>query len=276
MSFKRKITWFVKSPQLSENEPSRPAISWFSLLLVLLGGLAAFGCTAHQKPSTVETLLANAAKNVVIPFEATTMPNPFTATPQVLDQGFELYQQNCAVCHGADGHAQTTLGQGMYPPAMDLASPHVQHWNDSEMFWLIQNGVRLTGMPSCKGSVSNDDTWKLVVFMRHLSRLAEPAGAPASPERPRTHDEMILDGKALYRREGCSACHRLGGEGTPIGPDLDSEGTRGRSTTWLIGHFKAPKTYISRSIMPSFNNLTDPQLTAIAAFLEDQKGSRSK
>ena len=58
----------------------------------------------------------------------------------------------------------------MAPPAMDLSSVHVQHWNDAELFWIIQNGVRLTGMPSWKSSISDNDTWKLARFIHNLPR----------------------------------------------------------------------------------------------------------
>ncbi|MBI4167133.1 MAG: cytochrome c, partial [Acidobacteria bacterium] len=68
------------------------------------------------------------------------------------------------MCHGADGRSRTNIGRGMYPPAMDLTSPHVQKWSDADLFWIIQNGIRLTGMPSWKAIISDEDTWKLVRF----------------------------------------------------------------------------------------------------------------
>jgi mono/diheme cytochrome c family protein len=244
--------------------------------LNLLPGLAFLlsACTAHQKPSTVETALANAAKDIVIPIEAEDLKNPLPGNSQVTGEGQQAYLQSCAICHGADGHGQTTLGQGMYPPAMDLTSPHVQHWNDSELFWIIQNGVRLTGMASWKGVISPDETWKLVIFVHHLPELdaaeAKNATNPGVPQE--TPEQLIAYGKTLYRQEGCFICHRLDGEGTKVGPDLTVEGNRGRSAAWLVGHFKNPAAYVPGSIMPSFQNLTDEQLSALTAFLESQKG----
>jgi cbb3-type cytochrome oxidase cytochrome c subunit len=70
-------------------------------------------------------------------------------------------------------------------------------------------------------------------------------------------------------------CHQLDGEGTKVGPDLTAEGTRGRSAAWLMGHFKDPTLYVPRSVMPSFKNLTDEQLSALTAFLESQKGGEN-
>ena len=73
----------------------------------------------------------------------------------------------------------------MYPPVMDLTSPHVQHWNDSQMFWIIQNGVRLTGMASWKGAISADDTWKLVIFIHDLPGLDAAEAESAKTQEPR-------------------------------------------------------------------------------------------
>ena len=230
-------------------------------------------CTAHDKPSTVETALANVAKDIVIPIQAESRKNPLHSNEQTLGQGKEVYLQSCALCHGTDGHGKTALGQDMYPPAMDLTSPHVQHWDDSDMYWIIQNGVRLTGMASWKGVISDQDTWKLVLFIRNLPELVSAeAGRSKQAQPPGTQEQMIAYGKTLYRQEGCFICHRLDGEGTKVGPDLTAEGTRGRSPSWLVGHFKDPKAYVPGSIMPPFKNLTDEQLSSLTAFLESQKG----
>jgi len=231
------------------------------------------GCTATKQPSKVETTLANMAKDVVIPLEAKNLKNPLPASEEVIHQGQVIYTMSCGICHGIDGHARTQLGRAMYPPAMDLTSPHVQHWNDAEMFWIIQNGVRLTGMPSWKASIPETDTWKLVHLIHALPRLdalaRKQAEAEASMEKSQA--QLMAYGKTLYRQEGCFMCHQLNGEGGKVGPDLSQEGARGRTTEWLIGHFKDPPAFTPNSIMPPFKNLTDEQLRALTAFLQNQK-----
>lgn len=255
--------------------------SWVCQRLVTALIVAAFflvGCTANKKPSTVETTLANMAKDVVIPIEAEKMQDPLTVNGGTLREGKTLYLQSCVICHGPDGHGQTALGRSMYPPAMDLTSPHVQHWNDAELFWIIQNGVRLTGMPSWKSTISEQDTWKLVNFIHNLPRveteLAAITDPPAKTELERPRETQIAYGKTLYRQEGCFMCHRLNDEGGKVGPDLTVEGTRGRTDEWLIGHFKDPPAYTHGSIMPAFKNLTEEQLKALTVFLQNQKGKR--
>jgi mono/diheme cytochrome c family protein len=237
------------------------------LAAVLVISLSA--CTANKKP------------DVVIPIEAENKTNPLLADRETLKEGRELYLQSCAICHGTDGHGRTDLGRGMYPPAMDLTSPHVQHWNDAELYWIIQNGVRLTGMPSWKSSLSDADGWKLVHFIHGLPRAEAQAAAMATCPSVGAHTAMsnkgiVQYGRTLYRQESCFMCHQLNGDGGKIGPDLTVEGTRGRSDEWLISHFKNPTAYIPGSVMPPFRNLTDEQLKALTAFLQSQKSQRNR
>jgi mono/diheme cytochrome c family protein len=234
-------------------------------------------CTAHKQPSRVETTLANTAKDVVIPLEAGMKKNPLPETDEVLSQGRQVFLASCALCHGADGRGKTPIGLNLFPPAMDMNSPHVQHWSDAQLFWIIQNGVRLTGMPSWQSSLSEDDTWKLAHFIHNLPRSnAAPAATAVEPQAQAAAEpgrvELIKYGKTLFNQEGCSTCHQLNGEGGAVGPDLTTEGTRGRTEAWLIGHFKDPPAFTPGSIMPPFQNLTEDQLNALMTFLENQKG----
>jgi mono/diheme cytochrome c family protein len=146
----------------------------------ILGALLQ-GCRADKQPSPEETNLANAAKDVTIPLEAGKKTNPLPDTNEVVSQGQGVFLGSCAQCHGADARGDTSLGRSMAPPAMDLTSSHVQHWSDAELFWIIQNGVRLTGMPSWKSSISEDDTWKLARFIHNLPRLAAASASTAAP-----------------------------------------------------------------------------------------------
>jgi len=80
----------------------------------------------------------------------------------------------------------------------------------------------------------------------------------------------VLNAQAA-QKEGCFACHSFHGRGGKIGPDLALEGTRKRSDTWLIGHFKVPRALAPGSVMPTFDGLTDSQLEVLSAFLHYQK-----
>jgi mono/diheme cytochrome c family protein len=148
----------------------------------MLGALLV-GCTADKPPSEGETSLANAAKDVTIPLEAGKMTNPLPDTAEVASQGQEVFLGSCAQCHGPEARGDTTVGRNMAPPAMDLTSAHVQHWSDAELFWIIQNGVKLTGMPSWKSSVSADDTWKLTRYIHKLPTLDAASTSTSTPSQ---------------------------------------------------------------------------------------------
>jgi mono/diheme cytochrome c family protein len=161
----------------------------------VLGALL-LGCSGGKPPSQAETNLANAAKDVSIPLEAGKMKNPLPETPEVLSQGQGVFLESCAQCHGADARGDTNIGRNMNPPAMDLTSAHVQHWSDAELFWIIQNGVRLTGMPAWKTSISDNDTWKLALFIHNLPRLNAASASTAASSQPQvvtsTQDKYSL------------------------------------------------------------------------------------
>ena len=169
---------------------------------LMLGAISAMlvillqGCAAGKHPSPEETNLANAAKDVTIPLEAGKMKNPVPETDEVVSQGQEVFLGSCAQCHGPEARGDTNIGRNMYPPAMDLSSPHVQHWSDAELFWIIQNGVRLTGMPSWKSSISDNDTWKLARFIHKLPRLGAASASTAVPSQSQaaisTQDKYAL------------------------------------------------------------------------------------
>ncbi len=152
------------------------------LISAVLGALLQ-GCAAGKHSSQGETSLANAVKDVAIPLEAGKMKNPLPETDEVVSQGQEVFLGSCAQCHGAAARGDTNVGRSMDPPAMDLSSAHVQHWSDAELFWIIQNGVRLTGMPGWKSSISDNDTWKLARFIHKLPSVgASTASTPVPPQ----------------------------------------------------------------------------------------------
>lgn len=272
-------------PSISPAKPSgRLHLAIASAMALLL-----VGCSAHSKPSAIETKLANAAKDVVIPLEAESTVNPTPDTPLTLAQGRQIFIAHCALCHSSDGHSQNQLGLAMYPPAMDLTSPHVQSWKDPELYWIIQNGIRLTGMPGWQGIISSDDTWKLSRYIHALPQLTpqrlaqlDALMAPPPPSPPPAANPavslaaQIAYGRRILHQEGCLMCHTFQGQGEDVGPDLSREGTRGRTPAWLTGHFKDPPAYSKGSEMPAFDHLTSSQLNALVALLEYAKGPPAK
>jgi mono/diheme cytochrome c family protein len=185
-----------------------------SMISAMLGSLLQ-GCSAGKQPSHGESSLANAAKDVTIPLEAGKMTNPLPDSDEVVSKGQEVFLGSCAQCHGADARGDSNLGRNMTPPAMDLSSAHVQHWSDAELFWIIQNGVRLTGMPAWKSSISDNDTWKLARYIHKIPRLdAAPASIAVPLQAPAATSTQ--DKYALKIPNGLAFSEFRGYEGWPV------------------------------------------------------------
>ena len=133
--------------------------------------LKVHGFSARDKPSAFEALLARHARRIAAPPGAKDLKNPLSPTPLNVAEARDHYADHCAVCHANNGGGKTQINEGLYPPAPDLRQPGTQGLTDGEIFYIIKNGVRFTGMPGWDGE--DEDNWKLVLFIRHLPQLAE-------------------------------------------------------------------------------------------------------
>ncbi len=154
-------------------------------MVLVLGVLA--GCRARQ-PGSWETSVAEHLKRAVTVRGKSDM-NPLPATPENIHAGQIAFSSYCMVCHGLDGHNTGVPFAGrMSPPVPDLASPAVQAYSDGQLKWIIDNGIFPSGMPSSKGTLSDEEIWEIVHYIRHLppkGSLGEPAvygGTPAQPK----------------------------------------------------------------------------------------------
>jgi len=132
------------------------------------------GLSARGKPGRLETRLARAVRGMAVPREIRGRTNPVAATPEVLEDALSHFADHCASCHSNDGSGDTAMGRGLFPKAPDLRSPVTQKLTDGELFYIIEEGVRFTGMPAWgNGSAASEDaSWRLVHFIRHLSTLS--------------------------------------------------------------------------------------------------------
>ena len=140
--------------------------------VVLIGvGMMQFRLTALQEPDPLETRIANQAKHFAIRRASShgIPPRPVD-TKASIEAGGTHYGLDCNICHGVDGHAQTAPGRWMYPRATDLTSQEVQSYSDQELFWIINNGIRFTGMPAFGKVETADNIWDLVNYVRALPR----------------------------------------------------------------------------------------------------------
>ena len=148
------------------------------LLVVAFGAIGVAlvmwrGFRATSEPSRFETVVARTVRNLAIPRSARHRTNLVPATPEHLQQGRDDFLARCASCHGRDGAGVTPIGRALYPRVPDLRGGQTQDLTDGEIQYLIENGVALTGMPGWRHSpeASDEDTWKLVLFVRSLRPL---------------------------------------------------------------------------------------------------------
>jgi hypothetical protein len=173
---------------------------WITLLLVALGLLslgyylgATLNLSALQRPGKVETYVATKAKRWLVARSARGIMPPAAAEVSTSLMYGQWYFScccsanagamcavshgtssacemcfSCASCHGQDGRTPTVLGRSLYPPAPDLGSPTVQQYADAELFVVVKQGIRLTGMPGFGHIFSDEEIWHLVHYVRSL------------------------------------------------------------------------------------------------------------
>ena len=146
------------------------------IAVIAVGGLwylISRGFSARTPPSSAEAFVARNLRRLAVPRGVKDLKNPVALTPEVLHEGMEHFADHCAFCHGIDGSGQTQIGRGLYPPPPDMRIAATQQMSDGEIYTIIRNGVRFTGMPAF-GEDSDEpdlDSWKLVLFIRHLPEM---------------------------------------------------------------------------------------------------------
>jgi mono/diheme cytochrome c family protein len=181
------------------------------LVLGVMGaaGLAALqvvrhGVSARDEPTALEVAMARRLRHLAIPRAARETKNPVASSPRVLGEGRSHFADHCASCHGNDGRGKTEMGQNLYPKVPDMTLPDTQDLRDGEIFAIIENGVRLTGMPAWGHGTAQDtdDTWKLVHFIRHLPKITPDEIAAMEKLNPRSLAEAEEDAATERFLEG--------------------------------------------------------------------------
>jgi mono/diheme cytochrome c family protein len=146
----------------------RILIALAALILITIGVLVGYaksrGFSAKAQPSKVEELIAGSLLSLSYPASAKSTPNPVQATPENLSRGRDHFAHDCAVCHGNDGAGHTEVAAGLYPKVPNLRDE--SDMTDGELFYIIRNGIRFTGMPGWNDP--DEEVWKMVLFIRNL------------------------------------------------------------------------------------------------------------
>jgi mono/diheme cytochrome c family protein len=171
-----------------------------ALLIVVCGvaaGAAVYsvtqrGLSTRTAPSGLEEVLARAMRQLATPRAERSRPNPVEATEAVLEEALSHFADHCASCHANDGSGETDLGRSFYPPAPDMRAAGTQSLTDGELFSVIENGIRLTGMPAWGTGTPEGQraSWGLVHFIRRLPTLAAEDVSRMEEMNPKTREQL--------------------------------------------------------------------------------------
>ena len=148
------------------------------MLIALAVAAAGYGLTLVRRgfsalatPSAIEEFAATTARKMAVPSAYRQLRNPITPSTENIRAGMEHFADHCATCHANDGGGQTFFGKGLYPKPPDFRAAGTQNKSDGALYYTIQNGVRLSGMPAFGEAHTPEKTWRLVLFIRHLPQI---------------------------------------------------------------------------------------------------------
>ena len=192
-------------------------IALFAVGAIYATVLVRRGFSARENPSWIEAFAAGIAKSLAVP-AAYRLKNPYAPTAENVREGEEHFADHCAICHANDGSGDTLFGKGLYPKPPNMRDADTQNKSDGELYYTIANGVRLSGMPAFgppSGSISGKDqptgdaeTWKLVLFIRHLPQITSEELEDMKKLNPKTEadraeeqqEEEFLNGGEAPKR----------------------------------------------------------------------------
>jgi mono/diheme cytochrome c family protein len=182
-----------------------------AILAFCVVALVRRGVSTRDEPTRAEALIARALRRLAIPRRAGGLKNPLPASEGAVAAGRAHFADHCASCHGNDGKGQTGMGRNLYPRAPDMTLAATQSLSDGEIYWIIENGMRLTGMPAWgKGGDQDKETWALVSFIRHLPHATEEEIREMKRLNPKSAAELEEEraAEAFLRGDGpTSASH---------------------------------------------------------------------
>jgi mono/diheme cytochrome c family protein len=148
------------------------------------------GLSAKAAPTRLETAVARGMRHLAIPSGARALQNPVPDSPQAVREGLLHFADHCATCHANDGSGDTLYGRRLYPKTPDMRLPATQELSDGELFWIVENGVRFTGMPAFFALGEQEASWKLMRFIRHLPQLTPAERAEMERNNPKTPGDL--------------------------------------------------------------------------------------
>ena len=198
-----------------------------------------------------------------------------------IEKGLALYRAHCQQCHGAPGIAPEPFALGMTPAPVPLVHT-ARTWTPAEMFWVVKEGIKMTGMPAWKYRLRDPDIWAVVSFLPAMARLtpAQYANLQSAPvaraEDPAHEAPSAKRGKRAINQYGCVTCHAIPGivgPNAPVGPPLAGVGARAmlggvlpNTPENMVLWLRAPQQAAPLTAMPDLG-VTERDARDIAAYL---------
>jgi mono/diheme cytochrome c family protein len=228
----------------------------------------------------LETGMLNAVRRRAQGIEA-----PPLDDPALIRRGFLLHRDACVQCHGAPGVAPHDIGKGLLPIPNNLVQT-AREWKAAELYWVIRNGLKMTGMPAWGLRFGDEDLWAIVAFMKQLPRMtaAEYQALDGSPAKIPAVQDARDSGRAGDPRRGvlalqqyaCTACHSIPGivgSRVYVGPPLAGIASRkylaGRlpnSPENMVRWIRDPRGVSAATLMPDLE-VSEEHARDIVAYL---------
>ncbi|MEO7558053.1 MAG: cytochrome c [Gammaproteobacteria bacterium] len=144
------------------------ALMMGTALLVIYSGL--YNVAATQPDNPLVRWALSTTSDHSISYHAKQIKAPLLTDAALIKEGLYHYREMCVPCHGRPGLYPTELNKGLNPRAPKLAES-AKEFNASELFWVIKNGIKMTGMPAWGTSHSDDKIWAIVAFVKRLPAL---------------------------------------------------------------------------------------------------------
>jgi mono/diheme cytochrome c family protein len=192
---------------------------WHLLLFLVLAVAAvavwiysgSYNVSANQEPAKFEDWVMATFRDRSIEVRSEGLTAPALDDEARVRTGYSIFSTHCVTCHGAPGVWPDDLAMGLYPVPPSLDSPGVQDAEDGELFWIVKNGIKLTGMPAFGPMQTDDDLWSVVAFLRRLPHLS-----PEQYKAMRAQEEPMPEGEGGGGTDAGSPAEE--GAGAPAGP----------------------------------------------------------
>lgn len=259
------------------------AISAAAAAVVIYGGLYDVSATDQHLAPTYRLL--DIAMKRAVRRRASNIEVPELGRPAQVQRGLALYRSHCVQCHGAPGVAPEPFALGLTPVPANLAYT-AREWPAADLFWVVKEGLKMTGMPAWKHRMDDDEIWALVAFLQELPRLSpadyrlrEAQRVAASAPAPLAAADAGR-GKMTLNQYACVTCHAIPGvvgANAPVGPPLAGIGARGfiagvlpNTSDNMVRWLRSPQSVDPLSAMPDLG-VSEQDARDIAAYLSTLK-----